>query len=476
MAHAASPSLISLGLTNDASLERSTFRGGLAVSCVLHALVLVMALFLRFHSDSEQPFRAIDVALISLPAIPTTAPSPKPVPAPTKKPAKAQAPKKVAPPKPSPTAPPVPAEDTLPPLPTETASERLSEFLSGAINSIVVPEKQEATESTLPPQEPNIHPMEDQSPLIDNLQLPSAPPTIARPKQLQRAEPLNIPSSKVPPTTTEPKKTQALSKPQPLESPTTEGRVQPAVKPAPAVPSLSEVTPFQNSQQTTTPPNTLPSSNMEESLQKSLPNNIPTHTPAPNVPEISRKRSTTQQESKSSTQPKMSETIKKLMEGLKSTTRTPTPKEVPPQLTKPLTKLPPSELDQRIAKLSIPDVAPVESIKQRLQLLEVQATGNLEPSASKPSQGKNRYLAMVEDAIDGQWVAPPLLASTPLVIMKFRISRSGEISRMHIAESSGHAYYDSAAQRAVQAVNPLPPFPSDISESFFDVQYRFIKD
>jgi TonB family protein len=172
----------------------------------------------------------------------------------------------------------------------------------------------------------------------------------------------------------------------------------------------------------------------------------------------------------------MSETVRKLMEGLKSTRRTPTPKEVPTQLIKPSTKLPPSELDQRIAKLSIPDVAPVESIKQRLQLLEVQATGNPGRSASKPSLGKNRYLAMVEDAIDGQWIAPPLLASTPLVIMKFRISRSGEISRIHIAESSGHAYYDSAAQRAVQAVNPLPPFPSDISESFFDVKYRFIKD
>jgi TonB family protein len=172
----------------------------------------------------------------------------------------------------------------------------------------------------------------------------------------------------------------------------------------------------------------------------------------------------------------MSETVKKLLEGLKSTTRTPIPKEIPPQRTKPSPKVTPSELDQRIAKLSIPNVAPVESIKQRLQLLEMQATGNPGRSASKPSPGKNRYLAMVEDAIDGQWVAPPLLASTPLVIMKFRISRSGEISRIHIAESSGHAHYDSAAQRAVQAVNPLPPFPSDISESFFDVQYRFIKD
>ena len=131
MAHAASPSLISVGLTNDASLEGSSFRGGLAASCVLHALVLVMAMFVRFHSESEQPFRSIDVALISLPGLPTTAPSPKPVPPRTKKPLKAQAPKKVAPLQPSPTAPPVPAEVTLPPLPTETASERLSEALSG---------------------------------------------------------------------------------------------------------------------------------------------------------------------------------------------------------------------------------------------------------------------------------------------------------------------------------------------------------
>jgi TonB family protein len=122
-------------------------------------------------------------------------------------------------------------------------------------------------------------------------------------------------------------------------------------------------------------------------------------------------------------------------------------------------------------------VAPIASIKQRLQLLEVQATASPGRSASKSSPGKNRYLAMVEDTIDRQWVAPPLLlTSTPLVILKFRISRSGDISRIHIDESSGHAHYDSAAQRAVQTVNPLPPFPSDISESFFDVQYRFIKD
>lgn len=464
MGHAASPSLISFGLTTDVSSEGSSFRWGLAVSCVLHALVIVMAMFVRFQSDSEQPFRAIEVALISLSSMPT---------APTKKSAVAQPPKKVAPPQPSPTA--APVEDTLPPLPTETASERLSESLSGAINSIVVPQKQEAPASTLPPQEPNKHPLEDQPPLIDNIRLPSAPPTLARLKPLQRAKPLKIPSTMAPPSKPVPKKAQAPSKPPPLESPTTEARIQSAVKPAPAIPTLSEATPFKKSQPTTPPPNTLSSSKIEESLKRSLPN-IPTPPPVFNVPEISRKRLPTHQKLRSSTQPTMSETVKKLMEGLKSTARTPALKEIPPQRTKPSTKPPPSALDQRIAKLSIPDVAPVESIKQRLQLLQVQAAGSPGGSADKPSPGKNRYLAMVEDAIDSQWVAPPLLASPPLVIMKFHISRSGEISRIHIAESSGHAYYDSAAQRAVQAVNPLPPFPSDISESFFDIEYRFIKD
>jgi TolA protein len=132
-------------------------------------------------------------------------------------------------------------------------------------------------------------------------------------------------------------------------------------------------------------------------------------------------------------------------------------------------------MDQRIAKLSIPTITPVESIKNRLQLLEVQSTSNPGSTSSQSSSGKNRYLAMVEDKIDHQWVAPPLVASAPVVVLKFHIARSGEISNIHIEESSGNGHYDSAAKRAVYAVNPLPPFPSDISDSFFEVRFRFIK-
>lgn len=497
MEHAASPSLISLGPTANTSAEGSPFRWGLASSIALHALVIAIAMFVQLQTDNEQPFRTIDVALISLPTMSAT--TSKPAPAVPKKPVIPQPPQKVAP---APTAPPV--ENTLPPLPTETASERLSESLGGAINSIIVPQKREATVSPTVQQEPTQRSFEDEAPLLGNLQLPTAPPTIARHKRLQPTKLLHTPSPASTRTNPVPEKTQAPTKSlsQPPAHPVTKPR--PTLKPAPTIPSLSKIVPFKKPKSRRNPPKTPKASKIEESLKQNL-SDIQTPTLTPNVPKISRKRSTTRPEPQSArpqisapqlaeipktqkpktsipTQPKMSDTVKKLMEGLKSTTRKPINQTVPrgqtnpSPTTTPTTKSPPSAIDQRIAKLSIPEVAPVESIKQRLQLLEVEAGGNPGSSTAKASAGKNRYLAMVEDRIDRQWVAPPLLASNPVVVLKFHIARSGEISGIHIAESSGHSHYDWAAHRAVQGVNPLPPFPADISDSFFDVKYRFIKD
>ncbi|MDR4494192.1 MAG: signal peptidase I [Nitrospirales bacterium] len=91
------------------------------------------------------------------------------------------------------------------------------------------------------------------------------------------------------------------------------------------------------------------------------------------------------------------------------------------------------------------------------------------------SSGTNRYLKMIEEKIDHQWVPPPHEANDLLAIVQFRLSLSGEVSNIHIDESSGNDQYDSAALKAVHAVNPLPPFPSDLKKSFIDVSYRFIK-
>ncbi len=523
MEHASSSSLISLGLTTDTSLEGSSFRWGLVASFVLHALIIVMAMFVRFHSDSEQPFRAISVSLVTLPTVLTTKPSPTPPPAkkaavaakpkivpspaPTPKiatpPTPAPAPKAVAPATPPPKAVAPPVEETLPLLPTDTTAERLSESLGGAINSIIIPQQRDAIPPTIASQKPDPKLSEDTSPLLENLRLPSAPPTIARPKRLKPAEQLKIPSTPAP-STSIPQTTQAPTKPSSRPPARSKVNTPPAVKPAPALPSLNDVTPFKKPEQTAVPRKNQTPEKIAESLERSLPKVQSPFSKTP-FPKITERRPAITQRQQPSTpqvsapqlaqipkprsveksmpaQPKMSDTVKRLMEGLKSTAPRPTPKQAPQQPTKPTPrrtpaiKSPPSSIDQRIAKLSIPQVDSVESIKKQLKLLEVQPTTSPGSSASEPSDGKNRYLAMVENRIDRQWVAPRLLVSNPLVVLKFHISRSGKISAIQITESSGHAHYDSAAQRAVQAVNPLPAFPSDVSDSFFDVQYRFIKD
>jgi len=482
MGHAESPSLITLGLAADVSQEGSSFRWGLAASCFFHALVIVMAVFLRFQSTIEEPFRAIDVALISLPEARTPAPSKAKASPPTHSPPKVQ-----------------PKEDPLPPLPTQTASERLSEFLGGVVGSIVVPNKQELPSPTTPPEMTNPNPPKDQSPLIENLRLPPTAPQLSRPERLPTTEPLKMPKTEPTPPKQPTQSTVVPSKPQePVSPPEPPVQTKPARKQAPALPELSPVAPFKKIEREMKPDDFSASNNIEDSLKRTIPD-VPNSSPTPNIqrktkplppqptkssiPEMSAPQLAqihpSQPVEKAPQREKMSKMMEQLLGEVKVPNLKPSATTPPSQPTVPSTSPSPkpvqSEIDQRIAKLSVPSVTPVESIKKRLQLLEVQSNVNPGNTSSQPSPGKHRYLAMVEDKIDHQWVAPPLVASNPVVVLKFRISRSGEISNIHIDESSGNGHYDSAARRAVHAVNPLPPFPADISDSFFEVRFRFIK-
>ncbi len=491
MGHAESPSLISLGLAADVSQESSSFRWGLVTSVFLHALVIMMALFLRFQSTVEEPFRAIEVNLISLPEeqAPDSSQKKSSPPAPSQQ--KSQ-PTKAEPIKTE------PKEAALPPLPVPTPSERLSEFLEGAVGSIVVPHKQEmATPAPSPPTEQP--PLNDQSPLFENLRMPPIAPQISRPERLHSSQPLVAPKPNAtpspkqatPPTPVPPEPQDSVSQPQPP-------KIEPTVKLAPVLPELSSVTPFKMSEKERQPKDASPPSNIEESLKRTLPT-IPTLAPTRKIKKQT-KASTPQQEKpftpglsapqlaqiapsppleKPPQREKMSDMMKQLLEEAKAPNLKLSPASPPPQesgssssaQTQPVQ----SEMDQRIAKLSIPDVTPVESIKNRLQLLEVQPTSNSRNTAAQSSAGTNHYYGMIQDLIQDQWRRTPLVANAPLVVLKFRIFRTGEISQIRIDKGSGNGYYDSAAQRAVNAVNPLPPFPPDISDAFLDVRFQFIK-
>ena len=498
MGHASSPSLISLGLTAGFSQENAPFRWSIAISCLLHVLIVFVALQIRFHSDLEQPFRAIEVALISLPSTETT---PQNTP---QTPRVAPASPKVAPAPPK-TQPVI--EEPFTPLSTTTASERLSDSLGGAVGAIKVPSKLETAVSPMPAAstESPSTPKADQTPLVDKIQLPSAPPEISRPERLIPSEPVPIPSvNRVP---------EAKSQPSPADPPkpvaTDQKKVEmhpptPVLKPIPEPPTLNSTTPFTRP----SPKESTPAPHQEKSLESSLKASLPSVPPAvshtkpirksspstaskvptpviPKVapPELAKIPSTSAPSAPIPQEPnKTSEFIKQLMAGVKtpSIQGTAPPPQDQPRNVHPSTLPTPStplksELDQQLAKLKIPQVAPAESIQQRLQRIQVQSSSGSGSASSKPAQGENRYLAMVEDAIDQRWVAPPLTLSNQVVMLKFRISKSGEISQVHMEQSSGNDHYDLAALRAVQAVNPLPPFPADLQKSFIDVSYRFIK-
>jgi TonB family protein len=89
--------------------------------------------------------------------------------------------------------------------------------------------------------------------------------------------------------------------------------------------------------------------------------------------------------------------------------------------------------------------------------------------------GTSPYWSRVQSIISSNWVPPPVgqVEDRLAVVIKFRLSRSGAIGFTAIEETSGNEYFDMAAKRAVMSTEKLPPFPSDMTESYIDVPMRF---
>lgn len=519
MGHAASPGLSSTGLFIERSEELSSFHWGIVVSLLAHILIILSAIFIRFQSEADLPLRAMEVSLVTLPVQePADRPSTKPTPTPSPQP---QAPPQAkTPPKsvPQPPKPPAkPREESLPPLPTTKSSERLSTSIGGAVGSITVPSRIEPSSSPLPPpssEEPT-KPQASTPPLMEKLHLPAAPPEISRPSRLIPTQPLPIPKTSVPvPEPTEPaieKESPVKSlqedlqaeQPEPSPAPTT-----PILKPVPKPPTLSPSKPFSRREMTDTPQTTKELESLESSLKKSIPQ-VPTRIPPSRSLKKTAPTPKTQQQTTSktpkvtpapalapmpSTSPKasnpspqrekLSDSMKQLLAGVKAPSLQ---SSLPHEETKDRQPGPPtisaptpssdikSDIDQQLARLTIPEVAPVESIHKRLQLMRVQSSSGSDNAPTQPSPGENRYLALVKEEIDKRWIAPPVLDHNPSVIVTFHIDKSGEISKVRIEQGSGNMYYDQAILRAIHQANPLPKFPPELRESFLDIKFRFTK-
>ena len=140
------------------------------------------------------------------------------------------------------------------------------------------------------------------------------------------------------------------------------------------------------------------------------------------------------------------------------------------------------ELDEefkKIKKVELPKSAPVEAPPKPSPPVEAKAPSikavdtTLKVLGMAP--GSNAYLGRVRQRISSFWSAPPVdvTAQAYVVVVKFRLHRNGTVSDVTVERSSGNEYYDLAGKRAVVSAIPLPAFPSELTESYFDAHFTF---
>jgi len=83
------------------------------------------------------------------------------------------------------------------------------------------------------------------------------------------------------------------------------------------------------------------------------------------------------------------------------------------------------------------------------------------------------YLQMVRAQISRNWMTPAGAAPGTRVEVMFRVGRSGEITGLRLAASSGNDYFDQSALRAVQITEQLPPLPLGWSRPDLGIQFGF---
>lgn len=143
------------------------------------------------------------------------------------------------------------------------------------------------------------------------------------------------------------------------------------------------------------------------------------------------------------------------------------------------------ELDEelkKIKKLEVPKAAPPVSVempsKPAPQIeAKVQNAKAVDATLKVPGipPGSNAYLALVRQRISNAWNAPPLDLSGQayIVIIQFRLHKNGSVTGVAIEQSSGNEYYDLAGKRAILSANPLPVFPPEITDQYFDAHFTF---
>jgi len=493
MSYAGHANLITLQLADSSAQVDSRFTRMLATSLVVHAFLLLGFMSMRFAPTLQQPLASYHVDLVTLPE-PRVAP-------PSKNPAIVKKATVAPPPEPQVTrSAPSPVVQKTPPAPIQI--ERVTQSIVDAVESVTVPQSREmapivdvSAVTQLPAQAVR---KDDERQAIPLPVVPQAPQLSTRNALPDRVTPTpSVPSTR---SLAETLRQAVQSVAIPQKTQTSKSRI-----PSPVTPKAEPISPKSHGTAVSSPKITTPG--QAPQMAKVIP--VPGATeiqpkPRPQhlmtdsvkhilqsvvVPEVRKSKVPPTKKMQAVPVPippvRDSQPIpRKKLDGI--VIPSDAPKLAVIDLIKPMPKkaevvppetVQPQALDQKIAKLNIPEIQvpdahhilskPTDSGMQN-------TTTTLQVSGS--SSDGNAYWGRVWSKIDREWIAPQvdIRSDRPLrVILAFRIERQGGVKNLAIEQSSGNEYYDSAAKRAVLDATPLPPFASNMPEPFYDIQFQF---
>jgi len=84
------------------------------------------------------------------------------------------------------------------------------------------------------------------------------------------------------------------------------------------------------------------------------------------------------------------------------------------------------------------------------------------------------YIRQIQQKIQERWMGRAIPGQQPAVV--FEIRRDGKLNVVAIDRSSGNAYYDQVALRAINDASPFPPLPDDFKKSVLRIGLQFVFD
>lgn len=84
------------------------------------------------------------------------------------------------------------------------------------------------------------------------------------------------------------------------------------------------------------------------------------------------------------------------------------------------------------------------------------------------------YLAAIERKVSSNWFSAVSEGARDLTcVVYFKLQRDGSIAEATVEKSSGNAYFDGAALRAVRSSSPFPPLPRAFPDQYLGIHFTF---